>query len=213
MHVGVPCQQGVVRVRLFVPSARVPHRSIACLAPPCWLAIVLQAWFHLYRILLTADDLASAEVAPTVEQFMQVGRVAAPFILHCPACNCCLNSINICWSSTPVHLQSAPLGEFAARLGLLDAFRRQLAAMSAGGGADAQVQRWRQLSAVLYNVVRYYRQFEPAVQRQVAAGMAELEKQLQVSGVAACSCCLIAGVRCLLSAACWLPLAAPGPVS
>jgi hypothetical protein len=80
-------------------------------------------------------------------------------------------------------LQSAPLGEFAARLALLDAFRRQLAAMSAGGGADAQVQRWHQLSAVLYNVVRYYRQFEPAVQRQVAAGMGELEKQLQVRGL------------------------------
>jgi midasin len=30
-----------------------------------------QAWFHLYRILLTAHDLAPADLAPTLEQFMQ----------------------------------------------------------------------------------------------------------------------------------------------
>lgn len=48
------------------------------------------------------------------------------------------------------------------------------------GGQEQQQRRWRQLSAVLFNVVRYYRQFEAAVQRQVAAGMAELEKALQV---------------------------------
>ena len=110
-----------------------------------------------------------------------------------------------------MYLQSAPLGEFAARLALLDAFRRQLAAMSAGGGAEAQAQRWRQLSAVLYNVVRYYRQFEPAVQRHVAAGMGELEKQLQVSRVPAggrplsAACCLHAG-SCN-------SVATPGPIS
>jgi hypothetical protein len=54
---------------------------------------LLQAWFHLYRILLTADDLVPAEVAPTVEQFMQVGwggsLIYASFTaLPCPACNC-----------------------------------------------------------------------------------------------------------------------------
>ena len=47
----------------------------------CPAFVALQAWFHLYRILLTADDLAPAEVAPTVEQFMQVGRVAASLML------------------------------------------------------------------------------------------------------------------------------------
>ncbi len=124
-----------------------PHTPLALHLPP-------QAWFHLYRILLTADDLAPAEVAPTVEQFML----------------------------------SAPLGEFAARLGLLDAFHRQLTALAAasdgmGGGAEAaeRRQRWRALAALLSNVVRYYRQFEPAVQLQISAGMAELEKALQVS--------------------------------
>ena len=123
------------------------------------LALPLQAWFHLYRILLTADDLAPAEVAPTVEQFML----------------------------------SAPLGEFASRLGLLDAFHRQLTDLAAAGDSGsstaaheepstgaARRQRWRALAALLSNVVRYYRQFEPAVQHQIAAGMAELEKALQV---------------------------------
>ncbi|KAL4440107.1 hypothetical protein ABPG75_003108 [Micractinium tetrahymenae] len=121
-------------------------------------AVAHQAWFHLYRILLTADDLAPAEVAPTVETFVQ----------------------------------SSPLGEFASRLALLEAFSRQLAAMSAAAPAASkdgaaghastqrqQQQRWAALSAVLANVARYYRQFQPAVDAQVAAGMAELEKALQ----------------------------------
>ena len=124
-----------------------------CLPPaaPPRFTTVLQAWFHLYRILLTADDLAPADVAATAESFMQ----------------------------------TAPLGEFDTRLALLDAFCRQLAAMAAGPAAgeglqQQQRERWRQLSALLYNLVRYYRQFQPAVERQVAAGMAAMEKQLQV---------------------------------
>ena len=117
----------------------------------------VQAWFHLYRILLTAHDLAPAEVAPTVEQFML----------------------------------SAPLGEFGARLALLEAFARQLGAMAAAPATGAEAgapeaaaarQRWAALAALLSNVARYHRQFEPAVQRQIAAGMAELEKALQVGG-------------------------------
>lgn len=139
-------------------STCAPHNLHFC-APP-----LPQAWFHLYRILLTADDLAPAEVAPTVEQFML----------------------------------SAPLGEFASRLSLLEAFKLQLADLAAAGesaepgtaagaeagAATARRQRWRGLAALLSNVVRYYRQFEPAVQRQIAAGMAELEKALQVRSCA-----------------------------
>lgn len=48
--------------------------------------------------------------------------------------------------------------------------------------AEVRAARWRQLAALLSNVGCYYRQFEPAVDRQVAAGMAELEKSLQVRG-------------------------------
>ena len=94
-------------------------------------------------------------------------------------------------------MQSSPLGEFGSRLALLEAFHHQLAAMSAAAPAAAHAQdqttsaqqdaarvRWQQLSALLYNVVRYYRQFAPAVQRQVASGMAELEKALRVRQLA-----------------------------
>lgn len=187
----------------------------------CYPAV--QAWFHLYRILLTADDLSPAEVAPTVETFVQVGRTRweggavvqgfdggrGPAVCHhrggragnhaalpdsCTSCH-----------TRSIPLQSSPLGEFASRLSLLEAFACQLTAMSAAAPAppaaagspagvptgaepsqEQQRQRWRQLSALLHNVCRYYRQFEPAVAGQIAAGMAELEKALQVGG-ASCS--------------------------
>jgi hypothetical protein len=159
----------------------------------------LQAWFHLYRILLTADDLAPAEVAPTLEQFMQVRtQILKGFV---PA-QCSPSSHKVLYRFHPAGklsflaaLQTSPSGEYSSRLALLEAFARQLDAMSApqaarasqAAGTDgagqqeaARFARWRQLSALLHNSCRYYRQFEGAVQAQAAAGMAELEKSLQV---------------------------------
>jgi hypothetical protein len=87
-------------------------------------------------------------------------------------------------SSPPplVRLQTSPLGEFASRLALLEAFQRQTAAAAADSdataGGAATAARQRQLSALLHNVTRYYAQFDGAVQRQIDAGMAELEKAL-----------------------------------
>lgn len=78
-------------------------------------------------------------------------------------------------------VQASPLGEFAARLALLATFERQLAAMAApalAGGAPPE--RRRELAVALFNVRRYYAQFQPHVQRTIGDGVALLEKDLQV---------------------------------
>ena len=108
-------------------------------------------------------------------------------------------------------MQAAPLGEYAARLRLLASFQGQLAALAAQAKAQAQdsqqggrpgaqeggqqggqqpaqgelaaqAARWAALSALLYNVHRYYAQFAPHVERQLGTGLHGLEKELQVGG-------------------------------
>ena len=86
-----------------------------------------------------------------------------------------------------VAMQGSPVGEYAARLDLLAAFQRQLDAMASARSLSEDKEevaaprgaRWQALSAVLFNVRRYYSQFFPAVQQQIGAGMAVQEKHLQ----------------------------------
>jgi len=41
-------------------------------------------------------------------------------------------------------------------------------------------QRWTAIAAALYNTHRYYKQFLTLMQKAIADGLAELEKQLEV---------------------------------
>jgi len=41
-------------------------------------------------------------------------------------------------------------------------------------------QRWTAIAAALYNSHRYYKQFLALMQKAIANGLAELEKQLEV---------------------------------
>ncbi len=79
-------------------------------------------------------------------------------------------------------LQACPVGEFAARLQLLRSFHCQLTAMAAQAQHAEHALRWRQLAAVLHNVYRYYGQFLPHVEKQIAGELKQLEKELQVGG-------------------------------
>lgn len=87
-----------------------------------------------------------------------------------------------CLADCTLLPQACPVGEFAARLQLLHSFQAQLAAMAAAAPAQhaEQAAWWGSLSALLYNVHRYYWQFQPHVERQVQQDLKQLEKELQV---------------------------------
>ena len=99
-------------------------------------------WFHLYRI-LKREDTSVAEVAASVEQFVQ----------------------------------GSPLGEYNARLSLLEAFRGQIIKSLEVETEDKQ--RNATLVSVIRNVCNYYSQFVPAVDAAVATGLAPHEKDLK----------------------------------
>ena len=114
----------------------------------------LQAWFHLYRILL-GDASTVAEVAPVLEQFVQArARGGVPVGVGCvpgskghpirsargeaaPVSSLIPTARPFLLQSCP-PAQTAPQGQFSARLNLLAAFRRQLEAMAAAAGAQEQ---------------------------------------------------------------------------
>ena len=47
-------------------------------------------------------------------------------------------------------------------------------------------ERWTPIAAALYNTHRYYKQFLTLVQKAIADGLAELEKQLEVKNPSFC---------------------------
>ncbi len=49
-------------------------------------------------------------------------------------------------------------------------------------------QRWTAIAAALYNTHRYYKQFLALMQKAIADGLAELEKQLEVRTQASVHC-------------------------
>jgi len=49
-------------------------------------------------------------------------------------------------------------------------------------------QRWTAIAAALYNTHRYYKQFLTLMQKAIADGLAELEKQLEVRTQASVHC-------------------------
>lgn len=167
-----------------------------------------QSWFHLYRILVESDS-PLTEVAPLVEQFAQARHRQR----HAAAASAPAASCPIARGPTSISenlLQGSSLGEFAARLDLLEAFERQLGSMAAsaveagdsGGSGNgnaasdaslaARAVRWRQLGALLFNVRRYYSQFAHAVAQAISTGMAEQEKHLQVRVFATLGTCTFA---------------------
>lgn len=100
-------------------------------------------------------------------------------------------------STLESFMQTSTLGEYRARLALLHAFgchvrvRAREAAARGGAGAGPLAGP---IAAALHNVWRYYGQFGPAVDAATAAGMAPIEKDLQVGGwVRRCRCA--SGVR------------------
>ena len=47
--------------------------------------------------------------------------------------------------------------------------------------AQQGVEHWTAIAAALYNTYRYYNQFLALIQKAISDGLAELEKQLEVS--------------------------------
>ena len=56
---------------------------------------------------------------------------------------------------------------------------------------QTKAQRWTAIAAILYNTHRYYKQFLGLMQKAITDGLAELEKQLEVTDpVSERVCCL-----------------------
>jgi len=80
-------------------------------------------------------------------------------------------------------LQTSTIGEFGARMSMLEAFRQHLVVLGRGEDAEEAGRRAgagrRRLADTVANVVAYYRQFQPAVDSRVAAHREPLEKDLR----------------------------------
>lgn len=102
-------------------------------------------------------------------------------------------------------IQTSTLGEFRARLGLMAAFAGhvEVRRRAPGGGGPLAAP----VAAALGNLVRYYGQFAPTVDAALTAGMAPLEKDLQVRVCASALWCL--GLCVAMLVAC-LPSCATG---
>ncbi|XP_035825952.1 midasin isoform X2 [Aplysia californica] len=109
-----------------------------------------QWWLHLYQ--LTSDHLA--------------GRLTEP------AADGQEDSSQDILTSLKKFMESSTLGEYTVRLGMLQAFHCQLLNMEAS-------ENQRQLMHMLWNVNRFYGQFEEAVLTQIKQLRAPIEKQLK----------------------------------
>lgn len=77
-------------------------------------------------------------------------------------------------------LQSATLGQFAARLDLLAVFRGHCGILGAGDPENADVSGWRRLEVAVGNVLAYYGQHRDAVQNELKRVLSPIQKELKV---------------------------------
>ncbi|KAL0049173.1 hypothetical protein WJX82_008148 [Trebouxia sp. C0006] len=109
-------------------------------------------WFHLYRLVLEQPP----EVHAEEEERQQIQQVAA---------------------AVEQFLQTSTVGEYEQRLNMVWSFRCHALVQSQVHSKNPQ--RWTAIAAALYNTHRYYKQFLALMQKAIADGLAELEKQLE----------------------------------
>ncbi|KAL0028971.1 hypothetical protein WJX77_009058 [Trebouxia sp. C0004] len=111
-----------------------------------------RTWFHLYRLVLEQPPEAHAEEEGR-QQIQQVAIAVEQF------------------------LQTSTVGEYEQRLNMVWSFRCH--ALVQCQIQSQNPQRWTAIAAALYNTYRYYKQFLALMQKAIADGLAELEKQLE----------------------------------
>ena len=140
-----------------------------------------RSWFHLYGLLVLGEaaavDEREDERAVDGDEETRYRHIA---------------------SALEAFVQTSTIGEFEARLRLLDSFHGHLTLRlrdqegHAEGGLPRMVAA--HTAAALANTVRYYRQFSPAVRRRIESDLTPLEKDLQVC-VCVCVCVESTGVN------------------
>lgn len=58
---------------------------------------------------------------------------------------------------------------------------------------QTKAQQWTAIAAILYNTHRYYKQFLGLMQKAITDGLAELEKQLEVTDPVSQRVCVLLG--------------------
>jgi midasin len=135
-----------------------------------------RSWYHLYQVLVlgTAGDSAAADAAAAdaADADAAEGGDAADAAYRRTA------------SLVEAFVQTSTVGEYAARLQLLQSFACQLTVTTAGNAATtaaaaaAPSSSGSQVASMLWNVLSYYTQFLPAVSAAIEAGLGPLSKEL-----------------------------------
>jgi midasin len=140
-----------------------------------------KSWYHLYQVLVlgTGGDSAAADAA-AAEGGDAAAAGAGPDAAYRRTA-----------SLVEAFVQTSTVGEYAARLQLLQSFACQLTVTAAGDGATAAAAAAAAAAAVaapsssssqvafmLWNVLSYYTQFLPAVSAAIDAGLGPLSKEL-----------------------------------
>lgn len=128
------------------------------------------SWFHLYG-LLVLGEVATVEETRGERDERTVDDGEESRYRHIAA-------------ALEAFVQTSTLGEFEARLRLLDSFHGHLTLRlrNQDHAADLGLPRAvaAHTAAALANTVRYYRQFSSAVRRRIENDLTPLEKDLQV---------------------------------
>jgi midasin len=148
-----------------------------------------RSWYHLYQVLVlgTGGDSAAADAAAAAAAAAEGGDAAAAGALDA--------AYKRTASLVEAFVQTSTVGEYAARLQLLQSFACQLtvtSAAAAAGGDDAAAaaataapsssssssSSSSRVASMLWNVLSYYTQFLPAVSAAIEAGLGPLSKEL-----------------------------------
>jgi midasin len=131
-----------------------------------------KSWYHLYQVLVlgTGGDSAAAD-ADAAGGADATAAGAGPDAAYRRTA-----------SLVEAFVQTSTVGEYAARLQLLQSFACQLTVTAAGDGATAAAaapsSSSSQVASMLWNVLSYYTQFLPAVSAAIDAGLGPLSKEL-----------------------------------
>jgi midasin len=128
-----------------------------------------RSWYHLYQVLVlgTPEDAAAAAADAAVADGEDVA-VAVPDSVYRRTA-----------SLVEAFLQTSTVGEYAARLQLLQSFACQLTVTAAAiDSTTGSSSSSGQVASMLWNVLSYYTQFLPAVSAAIDAGLGPLSKEL-----------------------------------
>lgn len=128
---------------MYVCNGVVPHTNHS--PPPAGASTT---WFHLYRCVLAAAAPAAAPAAADVPTASTIATLLEQY------------------------MQTSTLGQYSARLRLLQGVQGQLMTMSTPSAPT--------LAAVVYHVGRYYGQFQKAVNDALEADLKLLRQHLKV---------------------------------